>query len=228
MSCAFRDDVGVYVLGALAPAERTRLEDHARTCAECTATLREFQGLPGLLSRVSESDLEPGPDDASEGAEVPPGLLSRVEVRARRARRRRAVLVAAAAVVVLVLGVLIGRALPDPSGTTVEAAPTRTLTLAPAVATSPVFGEASLVARPWGTAIELRCRTSAAGGPVDTGPRPVYVLTVTGSDGSTSEVARWSPPPGQDADVSGAVDLMPQQVSRLAVRTETGQVVLAS
>jgi hypothetical protein len=55
----------------------------------------------------------------------------------------------------------------------------------------------------------------------------VYVLTVRGPDGTTQQVARWAPPPGQDVDVQAATNLDPSAVEGMEVRTGTGQLVLA-
>ena len=45
-------DLGAYVLGALEPGERRRVEEHLRSCPACAAELAEFAALPGLLNRV--------------------------------------------------------------------------------------------------------------------------------------------------------------------------------
>ena len=50
MSCHWAMTGGVYVLGALPPGERLAFEEHLSGCVECTATVRELAGLPGLLS----------------------------------------------------------------------------------------------------------------------------------------------------------------------------------
>lgn len=221
MSCARRFDVGVYLLGALDPGERASFERHLRTCEECGRELRHLGGLPGLLSRVPE----PGAGTDEGPAPAPGGLLDRALARARRARRRRMLAAAAAAVLVLAGGVLLGRALPSPA-TAVPAPPLRTVELR-SVLDAPVHAEAGLAAKPWGTAISLRCRTSApSAAPPPGAQRPVYVLLVRGPDGSLQQVAWWSPPPGADVEVQAATNLPPAAVAGLQVRTGTGQIVL--
>ena len=51
---------------------------------------------------------------------------------------------------------------------------------------------------------------------------------VRGADGTEQEVARWSPPPGQDAVVTAATDLPPDRVRGLEVRTAAGETVMRS
>ena len=94
-------DLGAYVLGALEPAERSRVDEHLRHCPECAAELAEFAVLPGLLDRVGPADLSPlavspSPDlfARMSAAAVPPGRL----------RSRTWALVAAAVLVVLGIG----------------------------------------------------------------------------------------------------------------------------
>src|SRR5437763_1913754 len=98
--------LGVYVLGALDPAERAAVEAHLADCALCRAELAELEGLPGLLDQISLDDLTPEPVPPSED------LFERVAARARAdnvtdlasRRRRYRRLTAVAAAFVLVLG----------------------------------------------------------------------------------------------------------------------------
>jgi anti-sigma factor RsiW len=105
-----RHALGVYVLGAIEPGDRTLVDEHLATCADCREELASLAGLPALLRRVPTAEAERlaagGADDAAPG-ETPsdhllPSLLART-ARARRVRRWRE-LAAAAAVVVLALG----------------------------------------------------------------------------------------------------------------------------
>ncbi|MCW2636638.1 MAG: Anti-sigma-K factor RskA [Blastococcus sp.] len=95
-------DLGAYVLGALEPADRLRVEEHVRGCAACAAELAEFRTLPALLDMV-------GPEDLQAATVTPSGDLfermSAVAAAERHgARVRRRLLVAAAAVAVLGAG----------------------------------------------------------------------------------------------------------------------------
>ena len=92
-----RISLGVYVLGAIDPAERALVDAHLATCRDCRDELAGLAGLPALLSRVSmeeaialaESD-GPMPAAADEAPEPPRELLATVlDLTAARRRRRR-------------------------------------------------------------------------------------------------------------------------------------------
>ncbi|WP_055483127.1 zf-HC2 domain-containing protein [Sphaerimonospora mesophila] len=93
-----RISLGVYVLGALDPEETAEVEAHLDTCPACRAELAELSGLPAVLGRVSEQDIE-------VAAAPPPVVLERlIAASARRGRRSRTMLALAASVVVAALG----------------------------------------------------------------------------------------------------------------------------
>ena len=103
MNCRFDQDAAAYVIGALSPSERLDFEKHLGGCDECTRTIRELAGIPGLLGRVEPSVLE---HPVVEGPGVPDTLLPTLSRRVRGARRRRTLIaagVAAAAVAVMAL-----------------------------------------------------------------------------------------------------------------------------
>lgn len=101
-----RQLLGVYVVGAIDPAERSVVDAHLRECLDCREELSGMAGLPALLGRVPLADAErltmgdAGlPDMDEPPAELLNGLLSRVAAR-RRHRKWRSVLALAAAVAV--------------------------------------------------------------------------------------------------------------------------------
>jgi predicted anti-sigma-YlaC factor YlaD len=97
-------DLGAYVLGALEPADRRRVEEHLERCPSCAAELAELAGLPAFLDRVDPADLTPAAVAPS------PELFARMSAAAtppRRVRIRALVLVAAAVLAVLGLGVTV-------------------------------------------------------------------------------------------------------------------------
>lgn len=97
-------DLGAYVLGALEPAERRRVEEHLAGCPTCAAELAEFEALPELLDRVDPADLTPVAVTPS------PELFARMSAAAvppSRLRVRAVALVAAALLVVLGVGVTV-------------------------------------------------------------------------------------------------------------------------
>jgi hypothetical protein len=105
-----RHALGVYVLGAIEPGDRTLVDEHLATCADCREELASLAGLPALLRRVPTAEAERlalgDADDAAAAETAPAKLLSSLLARTARARRvaRWRELAAAAAVVVLALG----------------------------------------------------------------------------------------------------------------------------
>jgi len=117
-----RLSLGVYVLGAIDPAERSLVDAHVQVCRDCRDELAGLAGLPALLARVNPDEISRiCPDDtvlsaagrAGEPAaaeEPPPGELigTVIDLAAARRRRTRWRFAAAAAAVVAVAGGLFG------------------------------------------------------------------------------------------------------------------------
>ena len=108
-----RPSLGVYVLGAIDPAERALVDAHLLTCRECRDELAGLAGLPALLSRVNPDEISrihaddavPTVTDDRPPAELIGTVLDLAEARRRRTRWR---FVAAAAAVVAIAGGLYG------------------------------------------------------------------------------------------------------------------------
>lgn len=103
-----RHTLGVYVLGAIDPADRAIVEEHLATCLDCREELAALAGLPALLRRIPVAEAERLAVAESAAADDLPSdeLLSRLLNRGaavKRARRWRGLAVAAA-VAVLALG----------------------------------------------------------------------------------------------------------------------------
>jgi len=112
-----RLSLGVYVLGAIDPAERALVDAHLVTCRECRDELAGLAGLPALLARVNPDEISricaddtvragtyTGPDDQPPG-ELIGTVLDLAQARRRRTRWR---FVAAAAAVAAIAGGLFG------------------------------------------------------------------------------------------------------------------------
>jgi Putative zinc-finger len=92
-----RISLGVYVLGAIDPAERALVDAHLVTCRDCRDELAGLAGLPALLARVSMEEAialaatdGPFPADVTEAPGPPRELLATViDLTAARRRRRR-------------------------------------------------------------------------------------------------------------------------------------------
>jgi Putative zinc-finger len=92
-----RMSLGVYVLGAIDPAERALVDAHLPACRDCRDELAGLAGLPALLARVStEEAIALGADDGpvladtAAAAQAPPELLATVlDLTTARRRRRR-------------------------------------------------------------------------------------------------------------------------------------------
>jgi predicted lipoprotein with Yx(FWY)xxD motif len=114
--CAgIRSQLGVYLTGSIAPADRAAVVRHLAACEDCRAELAGLAALPGLLRRPASAQAavwRPG-DDADPGE----ALLGRVAGGvARRRRRRRWLLAAAAVALVAVAGAGWALRLAEPPG----------------------------------------------------------------------------------------------------------------
>ena len=137
-TCAgIRPQLGVYLTGAIAPADRVVVVRHLTACAGCRAELAGLAGLPALLLRppVQAAAQEPPADNTDPdntvtyypGADYPragyPGAgypgAGRLVRRVARRRRRRWLLAAAACALVVAAGAgwairLLGPSAPGP------------------------------------------------------------------------------------------------------------------
>jgi anti-sigma factor RsiW len=109
--------LGVYVVGAIDPAERAIVDIHLSHCPECREELAGLAGLPALLGRVPLADAErlTMADAEVRDLEEPPeemlgSLLDQVAARRRKSRLRGVLSLAAAAVIAVGGGVAGGMA----------------------------------------------------------------------------------------------------------------------
>jgi hypothetical protein len=101
-----RQLLGIYVVGAIDPAERALVDEHLGECQACRDELAGLAGLPAMLSRVPAADVErlsgvPAglPVGAEPSDELLNVLLKKVSAKRRTRLWRGAVAVAAAAVI---------------------------------------------------------------------------------------------------------------------------------
>jgi predicted anti-sigma-YlaC factor YlaD len=99
-----RQLLGVYVVGAIDPAERAQVDEHLAECQPCRDELAGLAGLPAMLSRVPAADVErlgllSLPEAMQSPDELLDSLLRRVSVRRKSRMWRNVAAVAAAAVI---------------------------------------------------------------------------------------------------------------------------------
>jgi hypothetical protein len=82
-----RRELGVYVLGAIAAADRSSVDGHLECCAACRDELAGLAGLPALLGRVPVDDVDSLV--LAVGDELPPDRLGLLLDRAAGRRRLR-------------------------------------------------------------------------------------------------------------------------------------------
>jgi anti-sigma-K factor RskA len=212
VSCPQLTDVGAYVLDALEPDERERLEEHLPGCPACAAELRELSGLPALLATV------PAPA-VSEPVPVPSELAFRrlrsatgagpVRHRARPRPARRWLLAAAAAVVV-------GGAAAGAVAATSRGTPAPETVTASAGA---LHVTASISPAATGSRISLALNGVPEGQQCE--------LTVQARDGHWETASRWTADYEGEAHVTGSVRIAPHDLQRLVVRTLDGRTLLS-
>lgn len=183
MTDRFTYDAGPYVLGALPPEERHAFEEHLGGCGACQAEVREFAGLPGLLSRLPAGELPAaleGEPEPPSPVSVLPSLLRAAGVQ-RTSRRRRTLIAGIAAALVVAAGsavvtdVVVQRSGPAVVRDTV-------LAFTPA-SPLPITAEATLTDVPGGIQISMTCRYT---GPVD-GVSHEYRLRLIPKGGGTPQ-----------------------------------------
>ncbi|MBE8516631.1 zf-HC2 domain-containing protein [Amycolatopsis sp. H6(2020)] len=195
-----------YVLGALAPEDRQRFEEHLRTCDRCAASVRELAGLPGLLARV---DTPASPPDAGP---PPPDLLPVVLRRVRRGRRIRLAVTSASAALAVSACVALAVVATAPVPAPVQP-PSVAMT---ALGQFPVRADARLAAFDWGTQVDMSCSYTGgrSGGE--------YVLMAISRTGVETQLATWKALPDNTARLSIGTALKTPDLAALEVRLADG------
>lgn len=178
--CAqYRTELGVYVLGAIGPAERARVDQHLADCPRCRDELAGLAGLPGLLRRVPPDvalrALMDLPGDSPAGA-VADRLISRVST----IRFRRRLMATAAALLVAVAAAAGVHLL---QGHPATATPQWTDMDTGASATTGARATVRYAAESWGTELEVRITGMPAGTRCE--------LRVVGARGQSVNAGGW-------------------------------------
>jgi hypothetical protein len=173
-----RTSLGVYVLGAIEPAERAEVDAHLPACSRCRDEVAALAGLPALLGRISEEQI-------SQVADPPEELLDSLLAVAAAERpnpRRHWAFLAVAAVFVLFAGTVLGGLLvpgirdePTAARPDIQSAPPAPPTAAAPPVSPPletrwasdpvthVFAWVGIRAQEWGTALTVRLKGAPPG-----------------------------------------------------------------
>lgn len=204
-----RLSLGVYVLGAIDPADRAMVDEHLATCRDCRDELAGLAGLPALLSRVDKAEaIAFASDDiAADGADGAASLKEPAELigtvlnltaARRRKRNWRTIGLSAAAAVIVAAGAFGGAeaaASHLDSGSAQEA--TGLSPGQPPTYGSPISGwqtatgsndgmVATVMYQEMGWGTQLKARV--VGIPVGT---PCHLVAI-GTDGSRTVVGNWT------------------------------------
>ncbi|MBB2899595.1 anti-sigma factor RsiW [Kineococcus radiotolerans] len=249
----FATTAGPYVLGALAPAERSAFETHLRTCPDCRHAVEGLAGLPGLLSRTPRDVVDAlGREDPAAalrerglGEDAVPDTVLPALLRAVRRRRttRRAALAGGLGLAAALAGAFAWSG-GDPSAPAVPSALPGATSSAPSSAPSSATPGASpgpgrvqamdpLLPVPVTATVQLT--EVGWGTQVDLvcayahaeaeQPHP-YALVVSDTAGATQQIGTWTALPGRDAQLSGATSWTRAQIASVEVRTLSGTTVL--
>lgn len=237
-TCPKLVDSGVYVLGALSPAQRLEYERHLATCAECRAEVGDLAVLPGLLGRLDADSVaaltaaEPAP------ASVLPMALGRVR-KQRRMRRftAGAAALAAAAVTAFVAFLIPNGATPVVLG--VGPSPSSSVSVSPPSsagvrhAMTPLGGEDRLVAdialtpTTGGTRIDVTCRYLGTQPPDFHGPAPRFTLYLVSRNGAPDQqIGTWTALPGETVTVPAMSWWKTSNIARVELRGANGTPLL--
>ncbi len=187
-----RHALGVYVLGAIDPAERTVVDQHLNTCPDCREELASLAGLPALLRRVPVSEAQQlaagnlAADADLADDRMLQSLLDRTS-NVRRFRRWRGLAAAAAVIVVAAAGGAVGWGALHGTGSPGVGPPVAAVDWDSTSASNPVTNVAATIryARAnWGTELDTRVTG------VPTGIR--CELEVTDVTGHTTVVGGWT------------------------------------
>jgi hypothetical protein len=192
-----RLSLGVYVLGAIDPAERALVDAHLVTCRDCRDELAGLAGLPALLARVNPDEISRICADDTVGTvtdERPPGELigTVLDLAQARRRRNRWRFLAVAAAVVAIAGGLFGGLSSMGTRTVVVPVTAGSGPWDTVQATSNVTGAAATVAyshQSWGSAFEVLVDHIPVG--------TTCQLWVVHPDGTRTQVAAWTTAPDE-------------------------------
>ena len=185
--------LGVYVLGAIEPAERALVDAHLPSCRDCRDELAGLAGIPALLARVNPEEIEriAAEQPAQTATEPPPELIGTVVslAAARRRRGRWRYLASAAAAVAVAAGVFGGLAASrapaaGPPAIAFDPGSTNWETVSGTSATGDVAATVSYGVERWGTVLAAKVEGIAVGTTCE--------LYVVHNDGTRTMATEWT------------------------------------
>jgi hypothetical protein len=220
MTCPYAQDDGAYVLGALAPADRTAFERHLGHCSSCRESVAALAVLPGLLRRL---DPAAAISIGANRPRVPERVLDRTlhvvtqhRRRQRLSRRRRVGFSIMAAAMLMVLVGLGVRAVDSP-----HMAPSAAMTsMRPVSDNLPVTAEIGLVPLPanGGTSIVMTCRYDSR----YPGSWLVRLYVYPRGGGQRSEVGSWMAQAGKEVKFNAITALVPTSIDHIELQGDDG------
>lgn len=205
MTCPMLVESGVYVLGALSPAQRQAYERHLSTCAECRAEVGDLAILPGLMGRLDETSV-----GVDEEIQAPSTVLPAVITRVRRRRRNHRFAAIAGAVAAACVALVVGLTMPTHNARSTAAPEVRPSVSASAVAlhpmtplTTPSIVSASIAVQDvdGGTRVVGTCTYKGLSdhyeGPIN------FVLYIVPKHGMRERIGSWSAEPGGTLPIQG-------------------------
>jgi anti-sigma-K factor RskA len=227
MHCEYAREAGAYVLGSLAPAERTMYERHLAVCPVCREAVAEIAVLPGLLGRLDATAAVQivGGDD---GLDAPESRLPKLIEAANRSRRkeawtRRSLLAGAAAAAAGVAAFAsfgLGANQDNPARDDQPAA----MVAMTKVRQTPVNAEVALAQTAGGTEVRLHC-TYAQDRDRGEGPY-TYRLVAVGADGTKDPMGSWMAGPGSDVTLSGVTHFAYNDIDKVELQKNSGDPIL--
>lgn len=233
--------LGVYLLGALDPAERFAFESHLSYCEICRGELVRLAPLPGMLNQIAPEDFADNmpstgvedmggaiatrPPRVTEPAQIPlqlppePGELPKPRKNTSSApvprRRFGRVLAAAGAAVVLGIGGIFGwQAVRHETVTPAQEGVVWTATSADGTATA----EARLIDHEWGTELQMKLEGLPPG-------RGCYVM-VYDHYGNKQVGGWWGTDHYADETIPGSVWIRRSKIDRLEFMLDDRKVAL--
>jgi hypothetical protein len=221
---AFADWDAAYVVRALSAEDRRRYEAHLDDCRLCREAIADLAPTLGLLARVAperaESLLEPAVDGGPD-----PEARARMVARGTSDSRRRRLIgwaggLAAAAVLAVVVAFAVTTAVAPARG------PEEVLALE-ALTDLPLTAKVELTDVAWGTRIAMVCDYPPSSDPYAADQKWPYVLVVTSTDGTTSELSSWRAGPGSTSHLDAGTALDRADIASIEVRAVSdGRVLL--